>query len=523
MKKYIHSLFALLMLVVLCSWNGDDKLKDIVKYMNSMCPYFISEEMSMENITYSKDNVTMTYVIYGGYYNFDAIRANDQVFRNNFLIMIANNTNPTIQTFIELLLDAKADLTIVLKNDKGEKYSMHFVAEDLKNIMGNPDKDLNVFLQSMIANTKLNLPIKIEEGITLTDIFLENGYCIYVYTCDESILKIDLLQANDAALKTIMKRELYEKPDLVMKSICEMLRSTNNGLEYRYVGATSGKSYTCRIEADELLLPPESDNDGCKTYVEGTMSVCVPQHLYVERETEAEGVSVIVVEDGETLYVFTELKFDLEEDYVLNQMFLENPEFEISHSDSIKKTVFMSYDARQLRFDYLLDGKMGHAIALAFNGLNGNSYCIMVSSDTTPDWHDSIVNSFRITKTNYNLRDALHFVEEAVKPYLGISNDEENVSLEKFELDSTKDVIKIALRLNDVSEIDIEYLSIEDKTEVYDNFKKSSVEIINEITESYPSLKRSLDENYQFVVEIYDKDKILLYTYTLTKEDCRKK
>ena len=173
----------------------------------------------------------MTYVIYGGYYNFDAIRANDQVFRNNFLIMIANNTNPTIQTFIELLLDAKADLTIVLKNDKGEKYSMHFVAEDLKNIMGNPDKDLNVFLQSMIANTKLNLPIKIEEGITLTDIFLENGYCIYVYTCDESILKIDLLQANDAALKTIMKRELYEKPDLVMKSICEMLRSTNNGLD----------------------------------------------------------------------------------------------------------------------------------------------------------------------------------------------------------------------------------------------------------------------------------------------------
>ena len=399
MKKILHSLLALILVVVLCSWNGDGDLKELVRYLNSRCPHPISENLSIEKVNYSNGNVTMVFVIHGNMFNFDAAHSNEQAFRDNFLFVFANYSDEAIQNFSEMLVEEKANLIIVLKNDKGDKYTMRFTNMELKMVVDNIDKDTDVLLQSIISNTKLNLPRQTENGVVMTDALMENGYFTYVYTCDESIIDIDLLQANDALIKGMLKKRLYEKQDIGVEKICEILKATNRGVAFKYVGTTSGKSYTCRIESDELLSPTESDNGECKTVREGSMSVCIPRNLEAAREADGHTTMIMVAEETEdVIYLFISVKEDWSAETVLDKVVFENPEYNVVERFPVEKTKFMTYDAKMVRYTLRIGEDLLHGIAVAFNDSKGEAFFVSVLSLGTPSLDNSIVNSFSVIK-----------------------------------------------------------------------------------------------------------------------------
>ena len=399
MKKFFHSLLALVLVVVLCSWNGDGKLKELVEYLNSRCPQPISKSLTIEGVNYSKGSVTMEFIIHGNMFNFEAAHSNEKAFRDNFLLFFANYSDDAIRNFAETLVEEKANLIIVMKNDKGDKYTMRFTNMELKMVVENIEKDTGVMLQSIIANTKLNLPLQREEGVVLTDALMENGYFTYVYTCDESIIDVDLLQANDVWVKERLKRELLETQDVGVIKTCEILKATNNGVAFKYVEATSGKSYTCRIESNELLSPKESDNSECKTIREGSMSICIPQNLEAARESDDHTTMLMVAEETEdVIYLFISIKEDWSAETVLDEVVFENPQYTIVERSPLEKTTFMTYDAKMVRFTIQVGEDLLHSIAVAFNDSNREAYFVSVLSLATPSLDNSIVNSFRVVK-----------------------------------------------------------------------------------------------------------------------------
>lgn len=399
MNKFFHSLLALVLVVVLCSWNGDDKLKDLVKYLNSKCPHPITENLTMEGIKHSDDNVTMEFLIYGNLFDFDAVHSNEQAFRDNFLVFYSNYSDETIQEFTKVLVEEKANLIIVMKNGKGDKYTMRFTNMELKKVLENTDKSSDALLQSILANTKLGLPRQTENGVVMTDALIENGYFTYVFTCDESIVNVDLLQANDARIKGMLKKRFFEKQDVLVEEMCEILKATNRGVAFKYVSSTSGKSYTCRIESDELLSPPEEDNGECKTVREGSMSVCVPNYLEAVQETDDYTTMIMVAEEsGDGIYLFISTMEDWSAETILDNVVFENPQYNVVERFPVEKTTFLTYDARMARYTLREGEYLLHAVAVAFNDSKGEAFFVSVLSLGTPSLDNSIVNSFSVIK-----------------------------------------------------------------------------------------------------------------------------
>lgn len=107
------------------------------------------------------------------------------------------------------------------------------------------------FLKSIIAQTNSEYPQKLEEGITMRRIFLEDDYVVYQAEVDEDIIDMDLLEMNKKGMKSAIKENLSASdPEIKMfKSTCA---KAEKGIAYKYVGDTSGQSVYIRFSCDEL-------------------------------------------------------------------------------------------------------------------------------------------------------------------------------------------------------------------------------------------------------------------------------
>lgn len=230
----------------------ETQLRDFVEVINLQCPLPMGTWCTAEKLEYDSGVVKMLFTVSEGLMNFNAIKDNDEEFRANMLINFANNQDSHFKQMFEYIINANADFEIELETRAGENYKMHFTTDELKENMPDGDGDPEKMLQAMLFNTKIQLPQKVDEGMTLTDVQLNDKYFTYVYQCDESIIDFPTLRQNSALVKFSILNEIINPMDPVMKAMRELLKSTNHGMAYKYVGAKTGQSYTIYIKADEL-------------------------------------------------------------------------------------------------------------------------------------------------------------------------------------------------------------------------------------------------------------------------------
>ena len=264
MKKSICILFvsALFLLLAACSNKNsqteaapskeETQLRDYVEVINQQCPLPMGTWCTAEKMEYDNGVVKMVFVVSDGLMNFNAIKDNDEEFRSNMLITFANNQNSYFKQMFDYIVDANAAFEIELETRAGENYKMHFTADELKENMPDGAGDSEKMLQAMLFNTKIQLPQEVDEGMILTDVKLDDKYFAYEYECDESIYSISALRSNSALIKLKILNSIIDPTEPVMQSMRELLKSTNHGMAYKYVGAKSGQSCTIYIEADEL-------------------------------------------------------------------------------------------------------------------------------------------------------------------------------------------------------------------------------------------------------------------------------
>ncbi|MDE5849808.1 MAG: serine/threonine protein kinase [Muribaculaceae bacterium] len=113
------------------------------------------------------------------------------------------------------------------------------------------DKNLR-FLKSVIVEANKQFPQKADEGLTITKVFLEGDYIVYIAECDEDVLDMDLLEENKREIKDVIKENLSSSADSDVRMLRNTCIKANKGIAYKYVGDTSGKSFTVRIPVSEL-------------------------------------------------------------------------------------------------------------------------------------------------------------------------------------------------------------------------------------------------------------------------------
>lgn len=256
-RRTIWIVFAIAMLSLIAwalidSFSSDKKeLEKIVRTLNESETGSVSELMNLEKLEYDGRAVTMTYSVADEVIIFDGVRANEEIFRNNMLIGYANNTNEGFKKFLEAIVKAEADLIILINCEGQEPITIRFTAKELKNNLASEDVDAVVRLKAAANNAKLQTPMVVDDGLIMTDVFLDSYYFIYVYDCDESKYDIDYMEENVSEIKEeIMEYVLSD--DSTIKAIRGVLKEAHYGLAYKYIGSTSGKTYTIYIEPEEL-------------------------------------------------------------------------------------------------------------------------------------------------------------------------------------------------------------------------------------------------------------------------------
>lgn len=253
MKKTKNNKIVFLLLATLsissiaCKNNG---LNNLVLAINASCPIYTEGFGSMDNVTYDNNTVSLSYTLEEDVMHFDAIRANNEAFRNNMLISYVNTPSQDLKIMFDEIVKAKANLCMNFTNEYGDTLSLHFTYDELEATRAGENANPEALLKSYVDNARLQTPQLIDTGLIITDMTIDANYFTYVYSCDEAYCDIDYMNENMGLLKEELLSILDDNP--WYQEIRDLLKATNRGLAYKYVGTSTDKTCTVLLEANEL-------------------------------------------------------------------------------------------------------------------------------------------------------------------------------------------------------------------------------------------------------------------------------
>lgn len=251
MKQHITKILLLALVCAMVSACGPAKLRTLVDDFNRQCPVSLGAVGTMDSATYNANTVAIYYTLPGEYMNFDMIRQNEQAFHDNMLTTYANNQEESFKILFDAIVNAGANMDVVMNSTDGDSYTFHFTADELKANQPGSDGDIETFMKTFIENTRMQLPMDIGSGITFTDVTFDDKYFTYHYECDEDYIDMDVLQ-NEFSNNREETISNIDVTDPSMAQLLKKIKASNRGYAMTYTGKTSGKTATLTIEADEL-------------------------------------------------------------------------------------------------------------------------------------------------------------------------------------------------------------------------------------------------------------------------------
>ncbi|MBR5169854.1 MAG: CD225/dispanin family protein [Muribaculaceae bacterium] len=118
---------------------------------------------------------------------------------------------------------------------------------------GEEDYSLDL-LKSGIIEYKKELPIVIEEGVTIIDIELNESCLLYIAKCDESIVDIDEMNSVKSLIREQIRSSLIEESsnDDELRQLLDNCKAAKRGIGYKYIGNRSGDVCTIMVSYTSL-------------------------------------------------------------------------------------------------------------------------------------------------------------------------------------------------------------------------------------------------------------------------------
>ena len=110
------------------------------------------------------------------------------------------------------------------------------------------------FIQLSIDQVKASCPMDVDEGLTMTDVNLIDGYVTYVYQCNEDVYDYDVLTNQKPAVKEAVIAELkgQAETDKNVKAFLAALKQSKTGLIYQYNIPGAEAPVEVQVEYTEL-------------------------------------------------------------------------------------------------------------------------------------------------------------------------------------------------------------------------------------------------------------------------------
>ena len=170
-----------------------------------------------------------------------------------FLCVNAQGSNQG-DLLMDLLIKFDYGLRVVITESAVGRFECSATADEIKSLREryklNPHEALYNLLLISIEAERASLPIKLDEGMFMTDYKLEDEDIAITILMDENIYSIEEMYDNKELIKASMIEEGLSDPE--SKALFDMCKVSHTGLVYRICGNLSSKHFDIRITSNEI-------------------------------------------------------------------------------------------------------------------------------------------------------------------------------------------------------------------------------------------------------------------------------
>lgn len=199
------------------------------------------------------NNMVMELTVNETAVNIDALKSNPELMHELVVSTATNSSNPSLDLFLDLIDKADMGLELVyVGKSSGNSVSSVLTSDEIKkrNVI---QRDPQELLAKQIEVTNLQMPMDLGYGMVMVKFQREGDYIVTYCECDESMISIDALKENVAAMKTSFKSTMTSNAaDPSVSELVRICKDAGVGIKYKYIGKSSGKSVTVGLSADEL-------------------------------------------------------------------------------------------------------------------------------------------------------------------------------------------------------------------------------------------------------------------------------
>ncbi len=220
-----------------------EDLNTIVHLVDAQCPISMGFLGNITSCKMTISNLVIECLVYEDLLNIDALKKDPATLKANAENMV-RNANGYLDSLLVLLVENNKGLVYNytgIESDK--KLSISFTAKELKELIAQKRQgstDPLSALKSALDVTNLQMPMVIDQGLTINKIYLDGDYVVYNCITDENYYSIDELRNNIH----VMQESIDELFDISNPSVALFINyclNANKGIAYRYVGDQSGK------------------------------------------------------------------------------------------------------------------------------------------------------------------------------------------------------------------------------------------------------------------------------------------
>lgn len=178
-----------------------------------------------------------------------------------FLCINAQGNNQG-NILMDKLVEEGYGMKVIITQSASGYHEYAVTADDIRvfseNMSLNPHEALHRMLEISIESERNQLPMPLEEGMMMTDYYLEKENLVLTIELDETIYDMEACYGMRDEVKNAMLEVALTDP--ITKSMFDMCKVTHTGFIYRIVGKQSGEKFDVLISNLEIrmLIPTPS-------------------------------------------------------------------------------------------------------------------------------------------------------------------------------------------------------------------------------------------------------------------------
>jgi hypothetical protein len=225
------------------------KLSEGIKDVNAQCPISLGSLGEMTSITFEDGVLLFSYDIEEDYFSVATLAQDRQAMKDNMKTMLSNPQGE-VRRLMEMVIDADCKLkTTMYGKTSGSVASATFKSDELEKLL-NAEVTPHEKLTIAIASTQAQLPLKIDEGMMITELKQVGDDVVYVVEMDESMYDISMVRENKSMVKGTIENNIKNMGP-VEREFIKLVVNDDKNLVYRYT--VNSRHVDVKITNAELI------------------------------------------------------------------------------------------------------------------------------------------------------------------------------------------------------------------------------------------------------------------------------